>query len=170
MSQRSLSQDSETGVVGVVLAVDAGTTGVTVLLVTDEADVLARGYAEFAQHFPHHGWVEHAPEQIWQAPLPATHAALHSAPRPPLGAGGSTHPTRAPLPAARWSRAAIDRAGPPGEGIPGRFIERAGRLRPARRLRMIPSFLAPAPLGVRRAVSVLMAPAAEWWRRGDSNS
>ena len=37
---------------GVVLAVDAGTTGVTVLLVTEAADVLARGYSEFAQHFP----------------------------------------------------------------------------------------------------------------------
>ena len=47
---------------GVVLAVDAGTTGVTALLVTETAEVLARGYAEFAQHFPRPGWVEHAPE------------------------------------------------------------------------------------------------------------
>ena len=66
--------------VGVVLSVDAGTTGVTVLLVTAEADVLARGYAEFAQHFPHPGWVEHAPEEIWQATQTAARIALDAAP------------------------------------------------------------------------------------------
>src|SRR5471032_1127122 len=64
------------GHVGAVLAVDAGTTGVTVLLVTEEADVLARGYAEFAQHFPQPGWVEHAPEEIWQATLAASRSAI----------------------------------------------------------------------------------------------
>jgi glycerol kinase len=65
--------------IGAVLAVDAGTTGVTVLLVTDEAQVLSRGYAEFAQHFPRPGWVEHAPEEIWQATLTATRVALDGA-------------------------------------------------------------------------------------------
>ena len=50
MSHPHLSHQNEAGVVGVVLAVDAGTSGVTVLLVTDGGEVLARGYAEFAQH------------------------------------------------------------------------------------------------------------------------
>jgi glycerol kinase len=77
--------------VGVVLSVDAGTTGVTVLLVTDEADVLARGYAEFAQHFPHPGWVEHAPEEIWQATLTATQTALDAAPDAMVRAVGITN-------------------------------------------------------------------------------
>ena len=67
------------GQVEVVLAVDAGTTGVTVLMVTEQAEVIARGYAEFGQHFPRPGWVEHAPEEIWQATLTATQVALDAA-------------------------------------------------------------------------------------------
>ena len=31
------------------------------------AAIAAKGYQEFAQHFPRPGWVEHAPEEIWQA-------------------------------------------------------------------------------------------------------
>ena len=61
---------------GVVLAIDAGTTGVHALLVAEDATVVARGYAEFAQHFPRPGWVEHVPEEIWQATLAATQSAL----------------------------------------------------------------------------------------------
>jgi glycerol kinase len=79
------------GRVGVVLSVDAGTTGVTVLLVTAEADVLARGYAEFAQHFPHPGWVEHAPEEIWQATQTAVRIALDAAPGAVVRAVGITN-------------------------------------------------------------------------------
>ena len=59
-----------------VLAIDAGTTGVTALVVTHEGTIAAKGYQEFAQHFPKPGWVEHAPEEIWQATLEATKAAL----------------------------------------------------------------------------------------------
>src|SRR4051812_19380542 len=59
-----------------VLAIDAGTTGVTALVVTPEGRIAARGYQEFAQHFPRPGWVEHAPEEIWQATLEATRAVL----------------------------------------------------------------------------------------------
>ncbi len=50
-----------------VLAIDAGTTGVTAVVVTADGRIAARGYQEFAQHFPKPGWVEHAPEEIWQA-------------------------------------------------------------------------------------------------------
>jgi len=59
-----------------VLALDAGTTGVTALLVQADGSVAARGYCEFAQHFPEAGWVEHAPEQIWSAVLTAVTSAL----------------------------------------------------------------------------------------------
>ena len=61
-----------------VLAIDAGTTGVTALLVTADGRIAARGYEEFAQHFPQPGWVEHEPEQIWQATLAATRQALNT--------------------------------------------------------------------------------------------
>ncbi len=59
-----------------VLAIDAGTTGVTALVVDDSGRVTARGYEEFPQHFPRPGWVEHEPEQIWQATLAACRQAL----------------------------------------------------------------------------------------------
>ena len=59
-----------------VLAVDAGTTGVTALLVDSDGAVVARGYREFQQHFPQPGWVEHQPEQIWLATLAALEQAL----------------------------------------------------------------------------------------------
>ena len=51
-----------------VLAIDAGTTGVTAVVVSPAGTILAKGYQEFSQHFPKPGWVEHAPEEIWQAP------------------------------------------------------------------------------------------------------
>jgi len=91
VSHPHLSHQNEAGVVGVVLAVDAGTSGVTVLLVTDGGDVLARGYAELAQHFPRPGWVEHAPEEIWAATLTATQAALDAAPDAVVRAVGITN-------------------------------------------------------------------------------
>lgn len=59
-----------------ILALDAGTTGVTALIVTAEGSIAAKGYQEFGQHFPKPGWVEHAPEEIWQATLEATRACL----------------------------------------------------------------------------------------------
>src|SRR3954447_15814971 len=59
-----------------ILAIDAGTTGVTALGGGEDARVLARGYEEFPQHFPQPGWVEHEPEQIWQATLSACREAL----------------------------------------------------------------------------------------------
>ncbi|RYE76334.1 MAG: glycerol kinase, partial [Myxococcales bacterium] len=59
-----------------ILAIDAGTTGVTALVVTHDGTIAARGYQEFPQYFPQPGWVEHGPEEIWQATLEATRAAL----------------------------------------------------------------------------------------------
>jgi glycerol kinase len=59
-----------------VLAIDAGTTGVTALVVRDDARVVAKGYREFPQHFPRPGWVEHDAIQIWDATLAAVAEAL----------------------------------------------------------------------------------------------
>ena len=70
-----------------VLAIDAGTTGVTALVVDREAEVVARGYREFAQHFPEPGRVEHDPEEIWHAVLAACRAALAASPVAPVAVG-----------------------------------------------------------------------------------
>jgi glycerol kinase len=59
-----------------VLAIDAGTTGVTALVVGEDGRVLSRGYREFAQLFPRPGWVEHEPEDIWTATVAACREAL----------------------------------------------------------------------------------------------
>lgn len=58
-----------------IMAIDAGTTGVTVLVISKAGEIVARGYSEFEQHFPESGWVEHDPEQIWQATLKAAQSA-----------------------------------------------------------------------------------------------
>jgi glycerol kinase len=59
-----------------VLAIDAGTTGVTALVVGEDGAVLARGYREFAQLFPRPGWVEHEPDDIWTATVAASREAM----------------------------------------------------------------------------------------------
>jgi glycerol kinase len=59
-----------------VLALDQGTTGSTALLVGDDGGIVGRGYREIRQHYPQPGWVEHDPEEIWQATIAAAREAL----------------------------------------------------------------------------------------------
>src|SRR5262249_61260617 len=66
-------------VVRAVLALDQGTTGSTALVVAEDGTVLARGYRELPQYYPHPGWVEHDPAEIWTTQLDAARAALHAA-------------------------------------------------------------------------------------------
>src|SRR5271155_342356 len=49
----------------VVVAIDAGTTGVRALAVDGQARVADVAYRELTQHFPRPGWVEHDPAEIW---------------------------------------------------------------------------------------------------------
>ena len=42
-----------------ILSIDAGTTGITALVVDGSASIIAQGYREYPQHFPADGWVEH---------------------------------------------------------------------------------------------------------------
>jgi glycerol kinase len=49
-----------------VMSIDAGTTGVTVLIVDGSTRVVGRAYSEFSQHYPRPGWVEHDAEEIWE--------------------------------------------------------------------------------------------------------
>lgn len=70
-----------------ILAIDAGTTGVTALIVSKTGEIIARGYTEFEQHFPSPGWVEHDPQQIWDATLNSCRQALEVSPEQPLAIG-----------------------------------------------------------------------------------
>jgi len=70
---------------GVVVAVDAGTTGVRAVAVDQQGRLAGWSYRELPQHFPRPGWVEHDPDQI-AAAVTATLAELHAA----LEAAGTT--------------------------------------------------------------------------------
>jgi glycerol kinase len=59
-----------------ILAIDAGTTGVRGFVIDGSGRILGGGYREFAQHFPRPGWVEHDPDEIWEATLAACAEAL----------------------------------------------------------------------------------------------
>lgn len=63
----------------IILAIDHGTTGTTCLVVAmhpTQTQILGRGYAEFPQHFPEPGWVEHDLLEIWHSAQAAIRAAL----------------------------------------------------------------------------------------------
>jgi glycerol kinase len=62
-----------------ILSIDAGTTGVRGFVVDERGRILGSGYRDFTQHYPHPGWVEHDAEEIWQATLDASRAALDAA-------------------------------------------------------------------------------------------
>ena len=51
----------------IILAIDAGTTGVRTLAVDEHGDVVSSSYKEFTQYFPEPGWVEHDAEEIWNS-------------------------------------------------------------------------------------------------------
>ena len=50
-----------------LLALDAGTTGVRALAVSEASEVVALTYREFTQHYPEPGWVEHDLDEVWGA-------------------------------------------------------------------------------------------------------
>ena len=62
-----------------ILAIDQGTTGTTCLVFDDAGKVVGRGYAEFAQHFPRPGWVEHDAAEIWESVKAVGRQALDDA-------------------------------------------------------------------------------------------
>ena len=51
----------------VVVAIDAGTTGVRSLAIDEHGAIRTSSYREFPQYFPRPGWVEHDPDEIWDA-------------------------------------------------------------------------------------------------------
>jgi glycerol kinase len=51
----------------VVVAVDAGTTGVRSIAIGEDGQAVGACYREFPQYFPRPGWVEHDPDEIWDA-------------------------------------------------------------------------------------------------------
>ncbi len=63
-----------------VLAIDQGTTGSTVVVMTPRGDVLCRANQEFTQHLPAPGLVEHEPDELYESVLGALQRCLDDAP------------------------------------------------------------------------------------------
>jgi glycerol kinase len=62
-----------------VLAIDQGTTSTRAMVFDAEGAPRGRAQLELAQSFPHPGWVEHDPEEIWRAVVATSRAALAEA-------------------------------------------------------------------------------------------
>ncbi len=73
----------------VVIALDAGTTGVRALAIAEDSSVVGWSYREFTQHFPQPGWVEHDATEIWTS-IQTVIAELMSTLDQPVAAIGIT--------------------------------------------------------------------------------
>jgi glycerol kinase len=62
-----------------ILALDQGTTSTRAVLFDAEGTPRTQAQRELTQHYPQPGWVEHDPEEIWQASLETCRAALAQA-------------------------------------------------------------------------------------------
>ena len=62
-----------------ILAIDQGTTSSRAIVFDRAGRVVADAQAEFAQHYPHDGWVEHEPEDIWETTLETARKAFAEA-------------------------------------------------------------------------------------------
>src|SRR6266853_1949999 len=70
-----------------VLAIDAGTTGATALVVAADGRVLGRGYRELTQFFPQPGEVEHDPDEILRVVREAAREAIRHTKVVPVALG-----------------------------------------------------------------------------------
>ena len=62
-----------------VLAIDQGTTSTRALVFDETLSLVAMAQQEFPQHFPASGWVEHAPEDIWESTVATAREAIAKA-------------------------------------------------------------------------------------------
>jgi glycerol kinase len=71
-----------------VLAIDAGTTGIKILVIDGAATIKGRAYSEFDQHYPKPGWVEHDAVEIWDTTVAVMKSALDDAGASPSDLAG----------------------------------------------------------------------------------
>ena len=64
---------------GVILALDQGTTSSRAMVFDERAQVVACSQQEFEQIFPTPGWVEHRPGDIWETQLACAREAIEKA-------------------------------------------------------------------------------------------
>ena len=62
-----------------ILALDQGTTGSRAILYDRDGAIHGLAQREFQQIYPHPGWVEHDPEEIWASEISVAVEALSRA-------------------------------------------------------------------------------------------
>ena len=62
-----------------ILALDQGTTSSRAVIFNKQVEKIACAQREFPQHFPHPGWVEHNPEDIFTSQLSVMKEAIMKA-------------------------------------------------------------------------------------------
>jgi glycerol kinase len=62
-----------------ILALDQGTTSSRAIVFGEDGSVRAQAQQEFRQIYPHPGWVEHDPQEIWSSQLAVARRALAQA-------------------------------------------------------------------------------------------
>src|SRR5213595_771093 len=93
----------------VVIAIDAGTTGVRSFAVDEQGQPAGWSYREFPQHFPRPGWVEHDANDIWHT-VEFTLAELRATLDEPVAAIGITNQRETTVVWDRRSGAPLARA------------------------------------------------------------
>ncbi|MBS3813132.1 glycerol kinase, partial [Candidatus Bipolaricaulota bacterium] len=59
-------------------AIDQGTTGTRFIVFDQNGEQVSSAYREHRQIYPHPGWVEHDPDEIWKNLKVVIHEAMHS--------------------------------------------------------------------------------------------
>jgi len=72
---------------GLVLAIDQGTTGTTCVLYDRYGQTHGKAYRSITQIYPHEGWVEHDPMEIWRSVASAARELAAASELPPTEAG-----------------------------------------------------------------------------------
>ena len=62
-----------------ILAIDQGTTSSRAIVFDREGRIISQAQQEFPQYYPHEGWVEHDPEDIWRTTLETAQQAVRAA-------------------------------------------------------------------------------------------
>jgi glycerol kinase len=92
-----------------ILAIDQGTTGTTVLLLNEAMRIRGKGYGEIPQSYPAPGQVEHDAEAIWRSVLSAFAQARAQAPAGAIAGIGVTNQRETVV---MWERATGRAVGP----------------------------------------------------------
>jgi glycerol kinase len=100
--QPHIPKDNPMSRPSIVVGIDQGTTGTTVLMLDVHLSVLGRGYREIPQSYPSPGLVEHDPEALWQSVLAAFSMARAQAGDVEIAAIGLTNQRETTL---IWERA-----------------------------------------------------------------